>query len=107
MFNWKILKESHQLDTLLEASAFRTQLIFKHSIRCGISTAVLRQFEKKYATDFDAIDFYYLDLITHRALSNEISQRFNLVHQSPQVLVIKNNKMIAHDSHYGILDLDF
>jgi bacillithiol system protein YtxJ len=102
-FNWKPLESIKQLDELVNISKLKTVLIFKHSTRCGISRAVLKAFEKQFK-DVDA-DFFYLDLLNHRDISNEIASRFDVVHQSPQLLVIKDGKVVKHDSHYNILDI--
>lgn len=101
--NWNQLSELSQLDTIVENSATRTQVIFKHSTRCGISRAVLKQFEKKVIED---ADLYYLDLLSYRAISNELAQKFNVIHQSPQLLVIKDGVVVAHDSHYDLLSVE-
>jgi bacillithiol system protein YtxJ len=47
-------------------------------------------------------EYYYLDLIRYRNVSNEISSKFKLEHQSPQVLLIRNGKLIYHVSHNAI-----
>lgn len=48
------------------------------------------------------IPFYLLDLIQHRSLSNAIAQQFNVVHESPQLLLIKDGECILDASHTGI-----
>ncbi|GAC1441554.1 MAG: hypothetical protein NVSMB63_09220 [Sediminibacterium sp.] len=50
----------------------------------------------------ETIDFYYLDLITHRNISNRIASDFNVYHESPQVLLIRNGECIYDESHMGI-----
>ena len=49
------------------------------------------------------MDFYFLDLIKHRNISNKIASYFHIPHQSPQVLVINNGKCIYDESHSGIM----
>ena len=102
--NWSELSELSQLDTIIEDSKTKTQVIFKHSTRCGISRAVLKQFEKKEIED--TIDLYYLDLLSYRDISNELASKFQVIHQSPQLLVIKNEVVVAHDSHYDLLGVE-
>ena len=53
----------------------------------------------------DITDFYYLDLIKYRPLSNKIAADFSVQHQSPQVLLIKNTECVYEESHSGI-DMD-
>ena len=100
--NWVPLSESSQLDTLIKLSKTKPVLIFKHSTRCGISRMALKSFEKQYDLSADQIELYFLDLLNYRALSNEIATRFHISHQSPQVIVLQNEKVVYHDSHYQI-----
>jgi bacillithiol system protein YtxJ len=43
-----------------------------------------------------------LDLLNHRDLSNEIASRYNVMHQSPQIVVIRNGKAVFNESHDSI-----
>ncbi len=103
-FNWIPLTTDNQLDEIINNSKNKTQAVFKHSTRCGISSMVIKQFEKSINKDL-IIDFYYLDLLNYRSISNKVALKFNVQHQSPQLIIIKNNKVIAHDSHHGILSI--
>ena len=100
---WNRLETMEQLDELYEQSSERYQAIFKHSTRCGISSGVLRQFERQ--DDLEEVDFYLLDLLSHRDLSSEIAQRSGVWHESPQLIVLKDKKVKAHASHYDIMRL--
>jgi bacillithiol system protein YtxJ len=101
--NWINLDSEQQLDEIRERSASRPQVIFKHSTRCPTSSLVKRRLEGSVSPQ--AFDFYYLDLINHRRVSNKVSEDFHIGHQSPQVLVIRNGKCIYDESHLGI-DMD-
>lgn len=100
-FPWIPLTSIEELDEIKEKSKTKTQAIFKHSTRCGISSMVIRQFEAEYDLDTNA-DVYYLDLLNYRPISLAIAEKFGVQHQSPQLLVIKNEKVIYHDSHHSI-----
>jgi bacillithiol system protein YtxJ len=50
----------------------------------------------------ESTDFYYLDLIAHRNISNKISEVFHVYHESPQILIIKNGECVYDESHMGI-----
>lgn len=102
--HWIPLTELSQLDQIAKNN--KTVSIFKHSTRCGTSSFVKRQFQNNFDIDADLMDVYFLDLIAHRSISNELEARFNVRHQSPQLLVIKNDKVVAHDSHSGVINLD-
>lgn len=99
------LIDENQIEDIIKSSAQKPVLIFKHSTRCGISTMILKRFDSKN-TEISA-PYYLLDILNHRSLSKLIQDRFDVIHQSPQLLVIKNGQVIAHDSHSGILDVKF
>lgn len=103
--NWKPLTSVDQLDEIITESNKKTIGIFKHSTRCIISKTALRQFENGNANE-QPIDFYYLDLLNHRDISNEIANRFNVIHESPQLILIKDGKAIGNASHYEITQVD-
>lgn len=102
-FDWNALTTIEQFNDIVEQSRTKTQAIFKHSTRCGVSSGVLKQFEKQSNA---TIDFHFLDLLNYRDISNDIASRFNVVHQSPQLLVIKNGVVVAHEAHYDIMSMN-
>jgi len=103
---WIALTTLLQLDEIETKSKTKTQVIFKHSTRCGISRMVLNQFVDAYDHSDKDIDLYYLDLLNHRDVSNEVGYKFQLIHESPQLLVIRNGITVAHASHGAINALD-
>lgn len=105
---WIPLQHVNQLETIKKQSKTKPQFIFKHSTRCGISRMVINQFVSQYNFTEDQANLYYLDLLTFRSVSDEIGYIFQVLHQSPQLLVIKNGVVVAHASHSSIngLDLD-
>ena len=99
---WKELIRPEEVALLIEQSKNKPVGIFKHSIRCGISSMVKHQLEGHWDLSTEEIDFYYLDLITHRPTSNEVAQLTGVTHQSPQVIVLKDGKVVHHSSHHSI-----
>lgn len=99
--DWKMLTDVAQLDDIINESAEKPAIIFKHSTRCGISRMTLKRFENDYALE-DKVTPYFLDLLAYRDVSNAISRLFHVEHQSPQLLVIKDGKSIYDVSHDGI-----
>ncbi|MFT3904103.1 MAG: bacillithiol system redox-active protein YtxJ [Niabella sp.] len=98
--SWKSLTTTSQLEQLNTESAKRPQVIFKHSTRCSISSMIQNRLTKQALPE--DIDFYYLDLIAYRPISNLIAEQYGVHHESPQVLVIKNGKCVFHESHHAI-----
>ncbi len=99
---WIALNSLEQLDVIEEESKTVPVAIFKHSTSCGISRMAIRQFERAYNVEPEQMKLYYLDLLSYRQVSNEVGYRFQVIHQSPQLLVIKNGVAVAHASHHGI-----
>lgn len=99
--NWLQLTDISQLDEIEDASNSKLVLIFKHSTRCSISRMALRQFENEFEANENVLPFY-LDLLNHRDISNEIAIKFSVVHQSPQLLIISKEKCIYNTSHSDI-----
>ncbi|MEO7444297.1 MAG: bacillithiol system redox-active protein YtxJ [Ferruginibacter sp.] len=98
--NWIPLEEEKTLDIIKENSNLKPQVIFKHSVRCSISSMAKSRLDR--SPDREDIDFYYLDLIRHRSLSGKIAEEFKVEHESPQVLLIKNGACVYDDSHNSI-----
>ena len=99
--NWIELTDLNQLDEIAATSNEKPVVIFKHSTRCSISRMALKQFEREFDLE-NVVDAYFLDLIAHRDISNEIAERFNVYHESPQLILIKNGKAVYDVSHSDI-----
>ncbi len=100
---WRKIESENDLNTAIENSNTKNVVIFKHSTRCIISKTVLKNFENEAEnSNTENIDFYYLDLLNYRNISNEIAEQFNITHQSPQVILIKNEEAVYNASHDGI-----
>lgn len=97
---WKVLNEDSQLQQIIRDSENRPQVIFKHSTRCSISAVAKGRLDR--GTTPNGTDFYYLDLIRYRDLSNKIAEIFKVHHESPQVLIIRNGQSVYDESHMGI-----
>jgi bacillithiol system protein YtxJ len=99
--NWIELTDLGQLNEIMDLSHEQPVVIFKHSTRCSISRMALKQFENEFDLE-GRVTPYFLDLLNHRDISNEIATRFEVYHQSPQLLLIKEGKSIYDASHSDI-----
>ena len=98
--HWIHLTDEEQLRQIVTRSQTRPQVIFKHSTRCSISAVALQRLQK--VSQPADIDFYFLDLLTYRSLSNKIAEFFKVPHESPQVLLIRDSECVYEESHMGI-----
>ena len=98
--NWISLTDEQQLEAIKAQSHEQPVVIFKHSTRCSISSMAKGRLER--VSPPGHVLFYYLDLIAYRALSNKIAEEFQVHHESPQVLLIRNGACVFDESHNGI-----
>ena len=96
------IQSKADFELLIENSFIRPQLIFKHSTRCSISRYVLSDFIAHFTFSSDELEAHYLDLLSYREISNQIAEQLEVIHQSPQILLIKNGKAVVYASHVGI-----
>ncbi len=97
---WKNLEQLIALEEIDKASFTHPILIFKHSTRCSISDVAKARLDKE--DNLNGVDFYYLDLIKHRDISNALAEKYNVHHESPQILLINKGECVYDESHIGI-----
>lgn len=101
-FDWNSLTEDKQLDDLIQLSYQKPVLLFKHSTRCSISNMAKNRLESEWDVAADRVEMVYLDLLNHRELSNKIAEVTNVIHQSPQAILLRNGAVVYHSSHEAI-----
>jgi bacillithiol system protein YtxJ len=100
---WTLLESAEQLNNIKQQQGY--SLIFKHSTRCSISMMAKRRFELDWENLPADMPLYFLDLIQHRDISAQVAQVFNVQHESPQLLLIKDGECILDQSH-GEISVD-
>lgn len=99
--NWTNLTSAEQIDAIKSNSGY--SIIFKHSTRCPISMMAKRKFElDEKLFDVNVTPLYFLDLIKFRDISAKVAEVFNVQHESPQLLLIRNGECILDQSHSSI-----
>lgn len=100
--NWLPINDPKDIQTIIDQSYQQTCLIFKHSTRCEISAIAKYRLESDWEDLSFAVQPYFLDLLAHRPISNLIAEQFDVYHESPQVLMIKDGACIFDASHLDI-----
>jgi len=95
---WKKLLSGEQLTEVILESEQGPVVIFKHSPRCPLSSLALSRFE----STFRAMDYYLIDVVSQRDLSQNIAATLGIMHESPQVLLLSKKQCIHHESHLSI-----
>jgi bacillithiol system protein YtxJ len=99
----KALRDMTDLDQLLDASASRPVLLFKHSYACGTSAEALDELiahlddQRRLDTDYAVVTVQ-----THREISNAVSARLGVRHETPQALLIHEGRVVWSASHFRV-----
>ena len=99
---WNSLTSKDQLQTIDQNSHIKPVAIFKHSTRCGISSMAEHALKNGWNWTDEDLDFYHLDLLSFRDISNEIASHYNVVHQSPQLIWIEGGQASDVRTHHAI-----
>ncbi len=97
---WNMITDIAQVDDIKAKAGL--SLIFKHSTRCPVSAMAKRRFEMDWDVIPGDVSLYFLDLINYRAVSAHIAETFQVHHESPQILLVKDGTCILDASHGDI-----
>lgn len=100
--SWHELISTEQLDQLIEDSYQHPVAIFKHSTRCPTSSMAKSRLERDWLFPEDSFPIFHLDLIRFRQVSNAIAEKTSVEHQSPQLIILKEGKVVYDASHHMI-----
>jgi len=100
MIEWNRVISKDEIDQATEISHNSLVFIFKHSTSCGTSSMVLNRLEN--ISQPKNSKWYFVDLLSFRDVSNYISEKFEIRHESPQLIVLKDGKCVGHASHISI-----
>ncbi len=101
--SWKTINQISQIQQIKEESKHLPVLIYKHSTQCSLSQMAWNRLQRNWKEeDFKMVMPYYLDLLTYREVSDAIEQEFAVLHESPQVILIKDGIAVYDTSHMAI-----
>ena len=96
------LVSPEQLDALLETSSQRPSRSSNTAGRAARARRPTTNSRRSFRTAAQTQDVYVVDVLGNRQLSQAITARFRVRHESPQVLVIRNAEVRWHGSHFGV-----
>jgi monothiol bacilliredoxin len=96
------IKDITELDAALRNSSEQPVLLFKHSTTCPISARAYREYLSFLEAADTGTSYRLIIVQTARPVSNEVSQRLGIAHESPQAILIKNGNVIWDASHFEI-----
>jgi bacillithiol system protein YtxJ len=100
MANYTEITSIPEWEKVLQESKEKPVLLFKHSTTCPVSAAAYREF-----TSFETeVNAYLVKVIESRPVSKEIESNLGVQHQSPQAIVLSNEKSVWNASHWNITE---
>src|SRR5881628_2944559 len=90
------------LDRLLVESQAQPVLLFKHSYTCGISAEALDELIAHLNEDNVAVRYAMVTVQTHREVSNAVSTKLGVRHETPQALLVRDGRVVWSASHFRV-----
>jgi bacillithiol system protein YtxJ len=97
------LLNSDALAAAIASSKEQPILLLKHSATCSISIRAKGQFDQ-FCAQNPEIPAFYLVVQTHRGLSNQIAENYQIKHESPQLFLVHEEAVLWHTSHGEITE---
>ena len=102
------LRRVEELDHLLSESATGPVLLFKHSYTCGISAEALDELLAHLAdaaarkSDAAALRYAVVTVQTDRDVSNAVTSKLGVRHETPQALLVRDGRVVWSASHFRV-----
>jgi bacillithiol system protein YtxJ len=91
-----------ELDAAIDESRERPVLLFKHSRTCGISCEALDELQAHAGASPVAAAYKIVTVQSHRSLSDEMSARLGIRHETPQAILLRDGRPVWSASHFRI-----
>lgn len=99
---WSAISGPEEIEPILQDSNKKPQLIYKHSHRCSVCVMAKQELEEVGEQIGDLADLYMVNVIENRELSNAIASELDIRHESPQVIILKDQEVFWTGSHWDI-----
>ncbi|OPA80173.1 bacillithiol system protein [Paenibacillus selenitireducens] len=100
-----MIQTEEQLTEWLQKTCETPLFLYKHSTHCGPSRnahVTIHRFIDHFPERSSKFLFAVIRVIEEKSISNQVTQLLGIPHQSPQVLLIRDNKVLWHASHQRI-----
>lgn len=93
------------LSEIVDHSTKEPVLIFKHSLTCPVSAGAYGRMVEGIEKNSIKYPVYIIVVQKERELSDEVERVFGITHESPQIILIKNQQAV-YDSSHGNIQID-
>ncbi len=94
------------MQKVIKLSADVPCIIFKHSPRCDLSHLALLRLAENWDFKPEELEVYTLDVIAQKDLSQLVADTFDVYHESPQLILIRNGECTYEAAHLEITITD-
>ncbi|MEO6223643.1 MAG: bacillithiol system redox-active protein YtxJ [Vicinamibacterales bacterium] len=101
-YGLKELATVADLDAAVSASATQPILIYKHSLTCGTSGMAYEELLDVVTGSMLPGTAFMVTIQTARGVSRAIEERLRIRHESPQVLLVSEGRVVWHASHFRV-----
>jgi bacillithiol system protein YtxJ len=96
------LADLDMLEAAIAESQDRPVLLFKHSRSCGISCEALDELHAHIQRGDSEAAYKMITVQSHRPISDHVSQRLGIRHETPQAILIRDGAAVWNASHFRI-----
>jgi|SRR4051794_25015645 len=96
------LERVDELDRLLVQSQGQPVLLFKHSYSCGVSAEALDELISHLNDKNTDVRYAMVTVQTHREISNAVSAKLGIRHETPQALLVRDGRVVWSASHFRV-----
>jgi len=100
--NLTSLRHVDELEHLISTSQARPVLLFKHSYTCGVSAEALDELISHLSDANTDVRYAMVTVQTHRDVSNAVSARLGVRHETPQALLVRGGQVVWSASHFRV-----
>ena len=102
MSNLTHLSDLDMLEAAIAESQQRPVLLFKHSRTCGVSCEALDQLHDHIQNGTGDAAYKMIVVQNHRRVSDTVSQRLGIRHETPQAILLRDGEAVWNASHFRI-----
>jgi bacillithiol system protein YtxJ len=102
MAQWHQITTLDEWNQVLKTSLRKPVLLLKHSTACPISANAWREWHSFVSEAPQHVLYVMVKVIESRPVSNQIASDLQVKHESPQAILIQNQKAVWNTSHWDI-----
>ena len=96
------LSDLDMLEAAIAESLEQPVVLFKHSRTCGLSCAALDELRAHLDRNDARATYKLITVQSHRHVSDEVTGRLGVRHETPQVILLRDGRAVWKASHFRV-----